>query len=175
MVEYSWMNLWCLLTHCKELKLLALASLTTATLWLKFIPWKLFWKNTYVIYGAHIMTCQTPIFCKVLCLSFLEVSVQPLFFQIPLNLISFGLIRDTFFSNIKSSLIIPLLGALHFGGFKVFHSYLIAFRQTLERTQDNLSLMENLCSVKRPTKNAPSSFYTQLISTQKLCLRNSHS
>lgn len=93
-------------------------------------------RNTYVTYGAHFKTCQTPTFCKVLCLSFLEVSVQPFFFQVPPNLISFGLIWDSIFPIIKTSLIIALLGILHFGGFKVFHSYLIAFRQTLEGTQD---------------------------------------
>lgn len=109
-------------------------------------------RNTYVTYRAHFKTCQTLTFCKVLCLSFLEVSAQPFFFQVPPNLITFGLIWDSIFSIIKSSLIIPLLGSYIFGGFKVFHSYLTAFRQALEKTQDNLSLMENLCSVKRPPK-----------------------
>lgn len=107
--------------------------------------------NTYITYEAHFKTCQTPTICKVLCLSFLELSVQPSS-RFSQNLISFGLIWDGIFSIIKPSLIIPPLGVLHFGGFKVFDSYLIAFRQTLERTQDNLSLMENLCSVKRAPK-----------------------
>lgn len=131
-------------------------------------------RSTCITYRAHFKTCQRPTFCKVLCKSFLEVSVQPLFFQVPQNLIGLGFNLSQYFSHCKnqfdySTFLDPIL---HF--FKLFHSCFQAdFRRNSGSTK--LSYMENLCSVTRPQRNVTSSFCTQLIDTQKLYLRNSHS
>lgn len=93
-------------------------------------------RSTCITYRAHFKTCQRPTFCKVLCTSFLEVSVQAFFFQVPEKLISFGFNLSQYFSHCKNQFDYSTFWDPILCFFKLLHSYLIAFRQTLEGTQD---------------------------------------
>lgn len=68
-----------------RIKTIGFSKLNSSSIVSQTYNMKAILRNTYVTYGDNFKTSQTPTFCKVMCLSFLEVSVQPFFFQVPPN------------------------------------------------------------------------------------------